>query len=325
MMNRADFEAIVAEAMLAPSAHNTQPVRWAQAGQAIHVLADMNRRLPIADPDDRDLKIACGAAVEGTVLALAAKGLGAEILWLESSTDGPLRVVAMVTPQGPARPNDVALAQHVHNRITHRAGFIAAPSEVWSGWDHNHVTLVREPDQINWLADRVDQASATIMRNQAFRKELLQWMRLKETDFGYHCDGLNKEALAMDRLSSLLVPPVLGTKIYDFLSRFGLGPALAGERKRTSEAGAVALFHWPVDGSIFEAGRAFYRYWLEASARGLLGWPAAALADDPVTNTAITERFDLPRDRVLLNAIRLGHAKGKTPNRTRLKTSELII
>lgn len=325
MLDRATFDAIVADAMLAPSAHNTQPVRWRQTDSGISVFADTRRRLPVGDPDDRDLKIACGAAVEGTVLALASNGVGADVLWLDGQDQGNLRPIATVTPHGVPQPDDVELAQHVKSRVTHRTGFMSPPEEIWAGWKDENITLVTNMDEIKWLAHRIDHASAAIMRDKEFRKELLHWMRLASGNAAYHKDGLNREALAMDWLSSALVAPVLGTKLYDLLSRIGLGPALSGEATRTSAAGAVALLHWPAGGSMFEAGRAFYRYWLVAASKGLVGWPAAALADDPATSAAVAARFDILRDRVLVNAIRLGHAKGKTPDRTRLTPSEVIV
>ncbi|WP_298860671.1 hypothetical protein [uncultured Sulfitobacter sp.] len=325
MMDRAIFEAIVAEAMLAPSAHNTQPVRWAQSGEGVTVYADTSRRLPVGDPNDRDFQIACGAAVEATVLSFSARGFGADVTWLDSIDKGELRPVASVTPKGAARPDDVALAQYVKNRITHRTGFSVSPDDVWSGWHDNNVTLIQKSDQIKWLATRIDHASAAIMRDQNFRTELLHWMRMKPTSAGYHSDGLNNEALVMDRLSAVLAPSVLGTKLYDLLAWLGLGPALSGEAARTSGAGAIALFHWPVDGSMYEAGRAFYRYWLAATTRGLVGWPAAALADHPATCATVCQRFGISKERMLLNALRLGAAKGETPNRTRLNVSDVII
>ena len=78
-MDPSAFEGLVAEAMLAPSAHNTQPVRWALDGEKISVFVDLSRRLPVGDPADRDLQIAAGAAIEGTVLALAKRGQGGNV------------------------------------------------------------------------------------------------------------------------------------------------------------------------------------------------------------------------------------------------------
>ncbi len=129
-MDRTEFEALVAEARLAPSAHNTQPVRWRQSNAEIHLFADLSRRLLVGDPDDRDLKISCGAAVEGTVLALATAGVGATVSWVDAPDDGHLHPVARVIPVGKPRSEDTALAGYMHQRITHRSGFALPPDKV---------------------------------------------------------------------------------------------------------------------------------------------------------------------------------------------------
>lgn len=320
-----DFERLVALACLAPSAHNTQPVRWRQDGDHLELFADLSRRLPVSDPDDRDLKISCGAAVEGTVLALAAAGKGAKVVWLDAPSDGNLLPFAKVIPTGDPNPADAILAGYVPKRVTFRGGFTPPPDEVWQDWDCDAITLVRKADDVSFLARQVDLASASLLRDRALRQELLHWMRLRKGQPGFDSDGLNADALSMDAFSRRFVKPVLGTRLYDVLYRLGLGPTLSGEQQRTAQAGAIALFHWPRDGSVYEAGRAFYRYWLQAAGRGLAGWPAAALADDQDTTALIAARFGLPKDRVLLNALRLGQARGPLSARTRLGLPELII
>lgn len=322
-MDPADFEAIVADAMLAPSAHNTQPVRWRYDAGRILLLVDLTRRLPVGDPDDRDLKIGCGAAVEGTVLALAKRGMGAEVEWLDD--DDPMsRAFARVTPHATPSERDVTLAAQMPKRTTHRAGFLPVQDARVTTWSSPHVTMVTDPAEIGWLAKEIDRASAALLQNRALRRELLGWMRLSRGQAGYACDGLNREALCMDGLTARLVGPVLGTPLYDVLSRFGLGPALSGERTRTRSASAIALFHWSAEASLFEAGRAFYRMWLEATALGLVGWPAAALADHKATAARVCERFGVPASDRLINAVRLGWSRGDTPSRTRLAVSDVI-
>lgn len=315
----------MADAMLAPSAHNTQPVRWSLNRDVIEVFADLTRRLPVGDPEDRDLKIACGAAVEGTVLALAARGLGAEVIWRDPSDQIPFRHVASIESSGKPVARDVELAKHVQLRVTHRGGFGPVPAGAMAVWKSPHLTLVTKPADIKWFAAGVDQASANLMQDKALRQELLEWMRLAPSDAGYHRDGLNKDTLFLEGMTARMVGPILGSRLYDMLSGLGLGPTLSGEKARTTSASVIALFHWPRNGSMFEAGRVFYRTWLEAAGRGLAGWPAAALADDPKSATVISERFAIPQDHELLNALRLGQAKGATPKRTRLPVSELII
>jgi hypothetical protein len=325
MTDRPAFEDLVADAMLAPSAHNTQPARWSQDGDVIKVFADLSRRLPIGDPTDRDLQIACGAAVEGTVLALAKHGLGAKVTLLTDSETGGLRHIADILPGGTPASDDVTLATYVNQRTTHRLGFSPTPDFALQDYVADHMTLVTAPQDIAWLAQKIDHSSAAIMKDRSFRAELLNWMRLRKDAVDYDTDGLNKEALAMDWFTAAITKPVLGTGLYDILSYIGLGPTLSGEAGRSRGAGGIALFHWPGDVSFVEAGRAFYRSWLEATRRGLVGWPAAALADDPLTRSAIETRFQIPNNSVIFNAIRLGKAKGTQPNRTRLAVSECIL
>lgn len=324
-MDRMEFEAIVEQAMLAPSAHNTQPARWRLNGESIEVHADLSRRLPVGDPKDRDLEVSCGAAVEGTVLALAARGFGTEVTLLDAPAETGLRPISRVTPKTIADAEDAELAAEVSKRLTHRAGFAPSPKGAFEDWNATHMTLVEDSAQIEWLARQIDIASARVMRSKAFRSELLHWMRLRENDLNYHTDGLNREVLAMDATTAKFAPTVLGSRLYDLLSVLGLGPHLSGEAARSRDAGAVALFHWPANGSMVEAGRAFYRSWLQATARGLMGWPAATLADDPNTCATVSDRFAVPADRVLFNALRLGVANGATPSRTRLSVREVVV
>ncbi|WP_170545454.1 hypothetical protein [Ruegeria arenilitoris] len=324
-MDRTEFEEIVSQAMLAPSAHNSQPARWRLVAECIEVYADLSRRLPVGDPNDRDLEVSCGAAVEGTVLALAARGVGAEVTVSDEPEEGGLRKIACITPKATADAEDAELAVETSKRLTHRGGFAPPPQGAFENWSSAHMTLVEDAAQIDWLAKQIDIASARVMRSRAFRSELLSWMRLRDGDPNYHTDGLNREVLVVDATTARLAPFVLGGRLYDLLSVLGLGPHLSGEAARSREAGAIALFHWPENGSMIEAGRAFYRSWLQATARGLVGWPAAALADDPGTCAAVSDRFSVPTDRVLFNALRLGAANGATPSRTRLSVREVIV
>ncbi|MEM9269875.1 MAG: hypothetical protein AAGA78_13150, partial [Pseudomonadota bacterium] len=284
---------------------------------------DLTKRLPVGDPDDRDLKVGCGTAVEGTVLALAKRGIGAQVTWLDDEGPSP-RPFARVTAGGTPHESDVDLAAHVHKRTTHRAGFLPVQDTRLATLSSPHVTLVTDPADIAWLSNQIDRASALLLRDPALRRELLDWMRLSRGQTGYESEGLNRETLCMDGLTARIARPVLGSSLYDALSRLGLGPALSGERARTSSASAIALFHWPADGSLFEAGRAFYRTWLEATALGLVGWPAAALADHAETKAEVSARFGVPTTDRLINTLRLGRAKGATPSRTRLAVSEVI-
>ena len=67
--------AVLETAALAPSVHNTQPWSFRVAPDVIELHLDPARRLPVADPDDQELRLACGAALFNLRLALLARGV----------------------------------------------------------------------------------------------------------------------------------------------------------------------------------------------------------------------------------------------------------
>jgi hypothetical protein len=66
---------VLETAGLAPSLHNTQPWSFRVGPDVIELHADPARRLPAADPQDRELRMACGAALFNLRLALQGQGI----------------------------------------------------------------------------------------------------------------------------------------------------------------------------------------------------------------------------------------------------------
>jgi len=54
---------LVNYAVLAPSTHNTQPWLFKVGGEKLELYADRTRSLAVADPEDRELTISCGASL----------------------------------------------------------------------------------------------------------------------------------------------------------------------------------------------------------------------------------------------------------------------
>src|SRR5512134_2886594 len=70
---------LVRYAVLAPSGHNTQPWRFAVGEEGIAVFADYTRRLPVTDPDNRELQMSIGAAVMNLRVAAQHFGFGCRV------------------------------------------------------------------------------------------------------------------------------------------------------------------------------------------------------------------------------------------------------
>ena len=74
-------------AIMAPSGNNTQPWLFKISNDAIKIMPDMSRRLPVADRDDRELFISLGAALENILIAAPQFGFNAEYEVIDSESD----------------------------------------------------------------------------------------------------------------------------------------------------------------------------------------------------------------------------------------------
>ncbi len=76
---------LVRAATLAANGHNTQPWRFAITPDAITILPDAARRLPVVDPHDRELWISLGCALENLLVAARAMGYAPEVTYPEAT------------------------------------------------------------------------------------------------------------------------------------------------------------------------------------------------------------------------------------------------
>jgi hypothetical protein len=172
-------------AILAPSGHNTQPWRFAIAGDSLELRADRSRALPVVDPDDRELTMSCGAALAFVRVALSRFGHDAVVQPLPDAAEPDLLARVNLGDRVEPTTADQALFEAIPKRRTIRAPF-----------DPRHVPaeLVAELEQLAtregaWLAPiapgerrrevaaLVDEGDRAQAANPAFRRELAAWFR----------------------------------------------------------------------------------------------------------------------------------------------------
>ena len=90
-------EEIIRAACQAPSLHNAQPWAFRVGPAEVEVYADWDRRVPIADPVNRQLFIGLGAAVFGVRLALARLGLHSVVRLVRELSRPELAAVVSAT------------------------------------------------------------------------------------------------------------------------------------------------------------------------------------------------------------------------------------
>ena len=321
----ADLPAVAATANLAPSVHNTQPTRW-QLGNdgALWLIADTSRQLPIGDAAGRDLRVSLGAALEGTALTLAERGLG--VGRLDYPKDRPAARIEL-TASASADP----LVVQMPHRMTWRRGFAAAAvadTQALAAWSLlcKDVGVVAGPGEIKFISDLNETTSLAFYRNAAYRGELLSWMRLSRADPRFGVDGLSAPAMGMSGFEAVGAGLVLRDPLFGLLDSIGLVGSLISEQSRTASASAVLLFHRPIDEHPIDTGRALYRRLLELAALGFQTWPMSVLADDPQVAAQLKARYAIPADRRLITAWRTGALPaGAVNKRERLPASALVI
>ena len=109
---RQHAEEIAQAGARAPSHHNAQPWAFRVLPGAVEIHADRSRRLPVADPEDRQLFLGVGAAVYGVRLALAVLGLRPVVRLTRDDARPDLAATVMASgqadPAQPAEPADAA-------------------------------------------------------------------------------------------------------------------------------------------------------------------------------------------------------------------------
>jgi hypothetical protein len=255
--------AFVRAAVLAPSGHNTQPWSFAVRGEDVLVFADPERRLPVADPDDRELTMSLGAAVTNLRVAAARHGYGSTVS--APAADGAAAAVRL--SRDGADPELAALFPALTARRTWRLAFAKGglSPEAQKSLDAaatlgaarlETITDGRRDD----LVRLIEEGDRERMSEKAFRRELAAWMRPAHSDAP---DGLAGDSLGLSSFASDLA--AWSTKTFD------MGKSVAskdGELARQSAALAVVLAG-DEPAALVDAGQLLERFLLTAALHGL--------------------------------------------------------
>lgn len=303
-----DYQAMIHYATLAPSGHNTQPWRFEIEGDAIRVMPDFSRRLPVVDPDDHALYISLGCAVENLVIAAGYFGYAAETCYEERGGE-PGSLFIRLRRSRASGSSD--FFQAIPKRQTNRRLYDRRPIPA----EHLRMLLesaagegvsalaVSAPQEIERLTPYVARASRAQFEDQAFLSELIQWIRFSRREAEATRDGIPAAALGLPP-----APRWLGKLIM----RTFAGPSSEAQRQAKLVRSSSALFlfvaecddrpHW------IELGRAFERMALTATALGIqhahVNMPCEVL---PVRREMERELEISPRHALLL--VRMGYGR----------------
>lgn len=182
---------LIRYATLAANGHNTQPWKFIVDGNHIYIYADETRRLPVVDPNDRELWISLGCALENLLIAAREAGFSAAVTYPD--TDDHIAI-------------ELTEALPVHSEL-----FDAIPlrqntrclygGKALSGEDFSRLqTLSLEPGincvflqgstGLTMAADYIRQGTLIQYADKEFIRELIQWLRFNKKEALTSMDGL---------------------------------------------------------------------------------------------------------------------------------------
>lgn len=280
-------------AILAPSSHNSQPWRFRIEGDAVHVAADESRWLDVADPDRRELFVSLGCAVENLVVAAEGFGLDPTVTLHEDAER-----VATVTLGGdgeasddrPSAPFDELTARYTsHERFDGEPLAARARERIAAAVGGDVVTLhlvegeaKRAVGELQAAADRLQ------MADDDYRKELGHWIGL----------GALGQSWLVARVGAAVV------------THLDLGDREAAKNSTLIESAPVlGVLTTDTDDPTarVEAGRAFERAALRASAAGVAVHPMSQILERPDLRERLATALDLGSGKPQ-HLFRLGYA-----------------
>ena len=319
---RPDIAYMLEQAVKAPSGHNAQPWLFRVGDDWVQILPDTSKSLPVVDPDNRELFIGLGCAVENLCVAARARGYDVE---LDFSKAGEITVGML---RGQVDEESVRQLRWLSERQTNRSVYTGErispevlaylreiPLEKFMGlrlW-------ARDEEAFSQVASYIYEGNERQLGDPLFKRELHTWMRFNKRHERAMSDGLSYAVFGAPNLPRFLSEPVMtGVLRSDWQSQ--------GDRKRLESASHIAIFTLQKKGITewIGLGRSLQRFLLRVAACGC----ACSFLNQPceVSDLAsgLADALSLEGESVEL-ILRLGYAKRRMPYSPRVPWREKLV
>jgi hypothetical protein len=274
---------LVRAAVLAASAHNTQPWLFEITPTRIDLFADLPRNIGTIDPLRRELHLSLGCALENLVLAARPNGKAVEVTALPDPADRT-HIARIELRDAPASSS--ALFEAIPNRHTNRYAYDNRPL-TQSTLDTLRGLIDSPGTDVVWFAtpgDRRTFGDLTIRATEAITADAQQsadsnaWFRSDWSDLQARKDGPTLDATgqpALTRALAKILPPTTPRQNDEYW--------LAATRDTqipTAAAFGTLVVRDPLDvAQRLHAGRTWQRMHLWATSAGLAMQPLNQVAE----------------------------------------------
>jgi hypothetical protein len=194
---------LVAAAILAANAHNTQPWAFAVTDERIDLFADHGRTMGTMDATGRELRLSLGCALENLVLAAQAHGLAPDVELGPDPTD-PAHVATIGLTA--AAPSASPLYRAIPVRHTNRAAYDtdrAVPSQELEAMSaladvsETSLTWLTTPDERDRFGQMTVDATAAILADADQARDDFAWYRQDWHEIEQRRDGITMDAAGL--------------------------------------------------------------------------------------------------------------------------------
>ncbi len=258
---------IVRYAALAPSGHNTQPWKFSIRDNTIRLSPDYSRRLPVVDPDDRELFISLGCALENLLIAARQAGYESQVDFFPANEPESLLVGLNKTAAADDNPLFDAIPQRqcTRNEYNKQAVPNADLQKLDSLPKESGVTirLFTDAKQIEPLVEYVKEGDRRQYGNKAYVDELMTWLRFNDDEAVRSRDGLFSRCTG-----NPAAPRWLGQL---FVSLSGSDSQAKTDEKNIRSSSGMALLVSEQDDKVawVNTGRVYERFALTATTLGI--------------------------------------------------------
>jgi nitroreductase len=330
MISKALKDKILNQAFRTPSVHNVQPWLLQINDDHLIIYDDLERTLKIGDPELHDHEVTIGIFIEAIRLILSTEGFGIkeiEDLEFEEVFHKNKKIRKRFKIYFADGHTLDPLALQILHRKSYRGLFNKSTEEdkkfLKGSIESQNVSVLTSDDDLKKWSKIYDDCAIRINAKPSYEEELYSWMRMTNQHPQYCKDGLNRESLSLSPIEGWIAKFLLKPNVYQFLNQLGLSKIVMTEGPQIrSSTGLVFVFRGK-GVSDLEAGRDFYRLWLEITRLGFNACPLSSLVDDMQSRALIEAEF---KGQTPLNVLRVGKApKEKIYTSPRLSNDENLV
>jgi len=323
-MKNQDLINLTKYAIKAPSVHNSQPWKFKLEKNSITIYPDYERILPVADPENHELFISLGCALENLIIAAGHFGYHTDI---EMKMEDPFQESIRVEFSSGNNQNYNRLFKNIEIRQSTRNKYNKAlipPADIEKlneagNQDQVLFLLFTEPGQIDPVIEITKRATVLQLSKKEFIKEIMQWIRFNKMTAKKSGDGLYSGAIG-----SPSVPKWFG-KLFLNLTLDPKSEARKNVNLMKNSSGILIFIAKENNKQAWvNLGRSFQRVAITATSLNINHAHISSACEEIAARKKLTEALQLNPGEQPLLIIRIGYS-AKRPYSFRRPLEEVLI